>query len=558
MLEALTLWNIGGIGRTSLSLKRGLTVITGESGAGKSSIVRALELAAGARGQSTLIRGGEEEAGVEATFQTDVLFPDLDSSLQPEEGAFFTRRILSRGDRSRSALQGLAVPLGAYAQAAGRLLRIQSQFAQMELLDVNRQLSMVDACTEPEIHAAAAELRDVFDQARACDRELKTAAERRAAIERRYANANEVLALVRKIQPTAGLEASLEARLNTLGRRLALQARTRQNLDRLTGGVAEQGLLDELKNLMESLLDLLPEGERQESSRALTESVQSLMDIVGSVNETLESHSEEARERDALESRLGALRRLKRLSGAQDEEELLAYCKDASESLEWLETNYSKTEELSQRSRDLKKKASSLALMLREGRRKASSALEEKVNGLLAGLGMEGVAFSIRLNALEKLRRNGADEIEFLLSTGKRTGRVDKIASGGELSRLLLALQLSLPDKWLPPTLVFDEVEAGLGGRAAVLSGEKLKELSQRTQVILVTHEASIAALGDSHILVRREGGESCVRVLEGEERIREIARMLSGSPDLAEAQDHARRLLGGSPSAENQLPQKD
>ena len=94
---------------------------------------------------------------------------------------------------------------------------------------------------------------------------------------------------------------------------------------------------------------------------------------------------------------------------------------------------------------------------------------------------MEGVLFSIRFEALSKLRRNGADEVEFLLSTGNRSGRVEKIASGGELSRLLLALQLSLPDPWLPPTLVFDEVEAGLGGRAAVLSGEKLKELSRRT-----------------------------------------------------------------------------
>ena len=108
-----------------------------------------------------------------------------------------------------------------------------------------------------------------------------------------------------------------------------------------------------------------------------------------------------------------------------------------------------------------------------------------------------------------------------------------------------MALQLSLPDPWLPPTLVFDEVEAGLGGRAAVLSGQKLKELSRRTQVILVTHEASITALGDSHILIRREGGESLVRAVEGEERVHEIARMLSGSPDLAEAQDHAKRLLG-------------
>ena len=109
----------------------------------------------------------------------------------------------------------------------------------------------------------------------------------------------------------------------------------------------------------------------------------------------------------------------------------------------------------------------------------------------------------------------------------------------------MLALQLSLPEEWLPPTIIFDEVEAGLGGRAAVLSGLQLKKLSRKCQVILVTHEASIAALGDSHILIQRAGSESAMKNITGGERVREIARMLSGSPDMTEALEHARTLLG-------------
>ena len=162
---------------------------------------------------------------------------------------------------------------------------------------------------------------------------------------------------------------------------------------------------------------------------------------------------------------------------------------------------------------------------------------------------MDGAGFSISFIELPKLRRDGADGVEFTLFTNKgspteRCGRVEKIASGGELSRLLLALQLSLPDEWLPPTLVLDEVEAVLGGKAAVLSGLKLKELSRRCQVILVTHEASIAALGDRHYVIRKEDGEPRAASVDGEERVREIARMLSGDPSLPEAQEHARRLL--------------
>lgn len=556
MLEELRLWNVGGIGQTALSFDRGLTVITGESGAGKSSIVRALELVAGARGQASLIRGGEEEAGAEATFSTALHFPGLEDSLQPEEGALFARRVLPRGDRARAALQGIHVPLGTYAQAMGRLLRIQSQFAQMELLDADRQLSMVDSCIDSEARAAARELRTVFDQARACDRELRGMAERRAEIERQYANAGEVLALVRKVRPEPGLEGALESEIGAINRRLAQQDRARQNLDRLCGGLSEQGLLDELRSIGESLLEILPEEEHSKARHSLTEGVQAFTDVAETVREGLEGHANEAMERDRLESRLGALRRLKRLSGTRTEDELLAYCRDAAESLEWLETSYAQLEDLSQRSRDLKRRASALALLLREGRRTAASALEARVNALLADLGMEGVEFSIVLKELTKLRRSGADEAEFLLTAGKRSGRVDKIASGGELSRLLLALQLSLPDEWLPPSLVFDEVEAGLGGRAAVLSGVKLKELSRRCQVVLVTHEASIAALGDAHILVRREGGESQVRRVEGEERVTEIARMLSGTPNLAEARDHARRLLAER-EADEALPSR-
>ena len=181
---------------------------------------------------------------------------------------------------------------------------------------------------------------------------------------------------------------------------------------------------------------------------------------------------------------------------------------------------------------------------IRHARHEAAEKLELRVNNLLNELAMAGVKFKINFIGLQKLKRNGADGIEFILSDGTREGRIEKIASGGELSRLLLALQLSLPDEWLPPTIVFDEVEAGLGGRAAVLSGTQLKKLSKNCQVILVTHEASIAALGDSHILIQRLKGETFMKNIDGDERVKEIARMLSGSPDMTEALEHAKKLI--------------
>ena len=199
---------------------------------------------------------------------------------------------------------------------------------------------------------------------------------------------------------------------------------------------------------------------------------------------------------------------------------------------------------MSARSLDEKKKANALALEIRRARHDAAVNLEKRVNEILEELAMLPMTFKINFSGLQKLNRNGADSIEFILSDGSREGRLEKIASGGELSRLLLALQLSLPEEWLPPVIVFDEVEAGLGGKAAVLSGMQLKKLSQKCQVILVTHEASIAALGDNHIFIQRNQNETLMKNISGEERVKEIARMLSGAPDMAEALEHAKKLI--------------
>ena len=548
MLERLTLWNIGGIRRAELTFGRGLTVITGESGAGKSSVVRAIELVGGKRGEVQLLRAGEDEGGAEARFRTDVRFPELSDALQPEEGTFLARRTLLRGGRARSSLQGLQIPLATYSVAAARLLRIQSQFAQMELLDDARQLAMLDSCTSREARDTALELCHVFDEARARSQELRAMSRRREEIERRYANAQEVLDLVRKVAPEPGLETGLEASLTSLARRIARRERAQDALNRLFGGLSEPGLLDEVKNAVETFEELLPAEARQRVQQRLREGLHAIEEAVEEAREELRGQEEDMGERDRLEARLGALRRLKRLSGSADEEGLLTYCREASLNLEWLEKSYPKLEELTGESLKLRKRANALAMALRHSRQEAAAALSQRVNALLKDLAMEGTSFELHLRELGKLRRDGADEAEFALRDGTRVGRVDKIASGGELSRLLLALQLSLPQEWTPPTLVFDEVEAGLGGRAAVLSGMKLKELSRNAQVILVTHEASIAALGDAHVLIQRAGGESQIEPIEGEARVREIARMLSGSPDLTEAQEHARKLLTEGP----------
>jgi len=541
---------VGGIGLCDLSFDAGLTVVTGESGAGKSSVVRAIELVAGKRGQSSLIRAGEEEASVDAVFHTNIRLPNLEDDQQPAEGAFLVKRTLSRGRGTRAVLQRTQVPVTLYSSSVGRMIHIQSQFAQMELLDPGRQLAMIDSCGGDALRGFLHELREVVELARFKEREIKNITDHRAEIERRYANASEVVPLVKKTNPTEGLEASLESEIAALSRRIADGAKITQGFDRLTGGLSERGLLDELANVCKVLRSCLPDEASEECARLSQDGLQSLKDFADVVRKHAGASPEAlSLESENLERRLGSLRKLRRLSGARNEEELLAYCRDAEREMTWLEESYDLMEKASFEARELRRQASQLAMSIREARKRAADALESRVNVLLGDLAMEGTGFSISFVELPKLRRDGADGVEFTLfmnkgSATERSGRVEKIASGGELSRLLLALQLSLPDEWLPPTLVFDEVEAGLGGKAAVLSGLKLKELSRRCQVILVTHEASIAALGDRHYVIRKEDGESLAAILDDEGRVREIARMLSGDPNLPEAQEHARRLL--------------
>jgi DNA repair protein RecN (Recombination protein N) len=547
LLTRLAVRNVGGVSFCEIPLEGGFTVFTGESGAGKSSIVRAIELAAGKRAQAVLIRAGEDEAVVEAVFSTDLRLPGLEEPNQPAEGCFFAKRALSRGGRGRALLQGSPVPVGVYSSSVGRLVHIQSQFAQLELLDAGRQLAMTDSCGGEARREALEKLREVFGRARVKERELREIADRRADVERRYADAAEVVPLAKKADLREGLEDALEAEAADLSRRLAVASRAGQSLDRLTGGLSERGLLDELAGVCKALLECVPPEQEEICARFFEEGVRNLTAFSDAVRRHAGKFSSPealGREIEEVERRLGLLRRLRRMAGAKSEGELVAWCREAEEGLAWLEESYGRLEALTREARELRREASKLALDIRAGRKRAAEDLEKRVNVLFKDLAMDGIGFAIRFSELPKLRRDGADEVEFELFTDKRSGRVDKIASGGELSRLLLALQLSLPDEWLPPTLVFDEVEAGLGGRAAVLSGLKLRELSRRCQVILVTHEASIAALGDCHYVVRKQEGESHVFRAEGEERVRELARMLSGDPNLPEAQEHARTLL--------------
>ena len=529
MLERLIIHNIGGIHEAELDFTSGLNIITGESGAGKSSVVKSLELLTGSRGGAKFIRSGEERGSVEARFT----------------GSIITREILSTG-RSKAKLGSVTIGLTECSNIANELVRIQNQFAQIELLDNDRQLEMLDSCIDDRI--IFDEFHEAFERAKSSSGELRALKKRRAEIETKYSKAREIFDLVKIAKPEAGLEKRLETLLSDITHKISERERAKTSLDSLTGGLSEHGLIENVKACFENLYAFMNDDDISQ----VRDSLESLDGVIKDIQSEVSNDDEDNETlRENTEARLGSLRKLKRMCNIPDEDELLNYCSEISNALEWLEKSYPELEALSSRSLEDRKQAQTLAMKIRELRQQAANILAQRVNNILEELAMPGIKFIIKLNPLQKLNHNGADEIEFILQDSTRSGKINDIASGGELSRLLLALQLSLPEDLLPPTIIFDEAAAGLGGRAAVLTGLQLKKLSRKCQVILVTHEASIAALGDSHILIQRSetetGSETFMKNISGRERVREIARMLSGSPDLNEALEHARILLNES-----------
>ncbi|PIE54917.1 MAG: DNA recombination protein RecN [Dethiosulfovibrio peptidovorans] len=544
MIEELHIHGIGGIDEAHLSLSSGLTAITGESGAGKSSVVRSLELASGKRGNSSVIRSDRQDAVVEAIYTWDD--DNEDDPYAPQEGRLFVRRELARNGRGKVFLQDCQAPLSTLSDRVQKLIVIQSQFAQLELLDQEKQLELVDHCGGSELASVKDSLGRMVRATIESERRLQSLRSRQKEITDRFQGAEDVILGWRQSAISPNVERNWEEQYERETRELASLDEIARIMDNLDGDGAET-LREQLERTTGRLSELVSQDIEPRLSQALNDlwnGFEALLEVMKTASiPGCRSSLEESVER--LETKLGGLRKLKRAAGVSSTEELVAYCTDADRELTWLEESHSQKAHLEEEVETFRRRASRMALELRQLRHQAAQWLEKRVNSHLSEMAMEEAVFSVRCTPERRLRSHGADSVDFQLSWGDGPpGPVSKMASGGELSRILLAVRLSLPEDGRPATVVFDEVEAGLGGQAAVLAGLKLKDLSRETQVILVTHEASIAALADRHFVVRRQELLSDVRELRGDERVPEIARMLSGDLNLNEAQVHASRLL--------------
>ncbi len=551
MLRKIAVQNLAVIESARLEMSGRLIAITGETGAGKSLVVDAIGLALGDRADSQLVSSGARKAVISAVFEVAPAGPAEQEiraqGFEPEDGMLFLTREITPEGRSTCRINGRAVPASVARTVGECFVDLHGQHEHQTLLRPAVHRDLMDAWLGEEVMS----LREQIGN---CCTALHEAEQRIADLESRSRERERLTDLLRfELAEIEGADLTPGEEAELLAERKRIQ-----NAERLSGEVA--AALTALTSGDTSASDLLATAEAAlERAVSLDESLgETLTEVrnalVGAreAGATLaayaESFSVDPEHVAIVEDRLDLLHRLQRKYGATVEE-VLAYAEQARANLAELEGGEEALDGL-RAERDARRAEMLTACKkLSKLRRAGAPRFEKEALRHIRDLAMEQAAFEVRLTPKEP-DSGGAESVEFLFSAnpGHPPQPLGRIASGGELSRVMLALRCALAGASPAPTIVYDEVDAGLGGQVAAAVGDKLRQLAQHSQVIVITHLAQIAGRAEEQFCITKEArdGRTVVRVerLEGEERVRELARMLSGDEARDTALRHARELL--------------
>ncbi|MDR1894755.1 MAG: DNA repair protein RecN [Spirochaetales bacterium] len=556
VLEQLNIKNYALIDELEVNFAPGFNVLTGETGAGKSILIGAVGLLMGQKGEGGLIRRGCEQLEVSGCLKITPA-PALTGWLAAreipfEEDRLILRRVIKTGGRSGCFVQGAAVPRADLQELAGLLIDIHGQNEHQSLLSPDTQRRLLDRFGGTEEMALS--LGQDFSALGALKKEF----ERMTGAEEERRREIELLRHAAREIEEAGLKAGEEEELQRERTLLAQGEKLFTHLSAFLGLVAgEEGLVNRLKSLRDELSRIAGIDSTQESPAARMESAYyEIEDIVEAVKDYRRDLDFSPRRLEDCEARLAEIRRLSK-KYAEGVEGLLAYREEALEKAAGLESWDSRQEEWRLKILQLEKRIQEKAAGLSAKRRAAAARLGGEIKSRLTRLGMERGDFKIETEP--RLSREGKavcgpqgyDQIEFLISPnlGEALKPLKSIASGGEVSRIMLAIKSVLSETDEIGTLIFDEVDAGIGGEVALTVGEYLGEIAKSKQVLCITHLASIAVRADNQIKVEKsvKNGRTLTDIfaVSGEARTQEIARMLSGDPNDKTSLAHARELLG-------------
>ena len=534
MLNELHIENIAVIERADIRFEPGLNILTGETGAGKSIVIDAIGAVLGERVSRELVRRGAEKALVTAVFDVSGTEDWLrENEIDPEEELILQRRILSDG-KSSCRICGNPVTAAQLKELAALLVDIHGQNDGRQLMDERRHMAYLDSFGElqPELEAYRKEYR----QYRTLRKELEQLNMDQVEKERLSDSLRYQIAELERAELKAGEKDSLVARRDLL-----------RNSEKLTEALDEALRLlyaneDNAVSMAENAeyyagkaAALVPELEGTVAS--IHEAAFSLSDAAETLRDFRENLDFSPEEYDRLEERISLLNKLER-KYSRDEESLIAYLDECREKLDRIEYADERSAKLRRELEEQKKQCRRAAKVLREKRQAAAKELQDRIVRELRELNMPSVRFAVEFAPLEGepgFDSNGADQIRFLMSAnaGEELGRISRIASGGELSRIMLAMKNVFAEHDPVATMIFDEIDTGVSGIAAQRVGEKLYSVSRGKQVMCVTHLPQIAAMADSHYLIAKEERDgrtyTDVTKLSRDGQRRELARLHGG-----------------------------
>jgi len=549
MLAELQIRNLGLVEQATLPFAPGLNALTGETGAGKSIIVEALDLALGGRASAEAIRTGEEKASVGAFFtQTASLADRLrEAGVIAVEDDLLLQRELTRSGRNTCRINGQMVPLALYREAGRILVDMHGQHEQHRLAVPSMRLHLVDRFGGPPL----LERLNVLQEAFAAWREAAATLERLAAderdVQRQLEEWEHFLADMERLAPRTGEEKELAEERLYLGSREKIASLLFGVCQTLNGDGRGRGLTDLVGRVAADLKTLAELERRVEPQEKAVGEAACLIQEAALELAALQDRLEfDPLRLAAIEERLDLYTRARRRYGC-DGDALVARMEEARRETALLQERLTGREEAARQEEKRRREYEEIAAHVGALRREAARGLEGEVTGRLRALEMERVVFQVEFGAVAA-GPLGCDAVDFLLSPnrGEPLRPLNRIASGGELSRIMLALKAVLADADETPVLVFDEVDAGIGGRALTAVADSLVDLAGWRQVIVVTHAAQVASRAASHIHIFKEehAGRTRTRalVLEGDRRVDELTRMLGDAG--AAARDHALALL--------------
>ena len=556
MLIQLSIRDIVLIERLDLAFESGLSVLTGETGAGKSILLDSLSLALGGRGDGGLVRHGEDRGQVTAVFDVDTQHParkllrenDID-----DDGDLIFRRVQSADGRTKAFVNDQALSVQLMRQIGQLLVEIHGQHDDRALVDTDAHRTLLDAFAN--LADEAQDVGRLHKVWRDTDRTLKKHREQveRAAREADYLRAS--VEELEKLSPQDGEEDELAEKRSRMMKAERIAGDIAEASEFLNGNASPVPHIASLVRRLERKSHEAP-GLLEDTVALLDAALDQLSNAQMEVETALRKTEYDPRELERVEERLFALRAASRKYSVPVIE-LPALAQRMISDLADVDAGEERLARLDSELAAAKTEYDVAARSLSEKRRHAGEALAAAVMAELPALKLERARFMVEITSdPEAGTADGIDVVEFHVQTnpGTRPGPITKVASGGELSRFLLALKVALADRGSAPTLVFDEIDTGVGGAVADAIGQRLKRLSDRVQVLSVTHAPQVAARAATHLLISKgpvaDGSEKIstrVATMEPKDRTEEIARMLAGASVTEEARAAAKRLLAGN-----------